>query len=188
MSSKKTAEQYENENNAILRKAARTAQQTVEIANDNSRVLAEQGEVIDKIDRTLDDTQKKIGVANYVLKSMSGFKGIVYGIFASAPKAQTPTPTPLVPTRTEKVEAAAAPSTAKGSSRLGGLTPSSPQQSEEDKLLDMISNSVSLLKENARETGTTLNCQNKKLARVEEKADQTTGMIKKAAIKTRTIT
>ena len=185
--SKKTQEQYDKENNELLRKAARTAQQTVEIANENSRVLAEQGEVIDKIDKTLDDTQKKIGVANHVLKSMSGFKGIVYGIFSSAPKESvkreaTPPPNLLNEPSVRKVATVTSATNSKAPGASAGA------QSEEDKLLDMIASSVSLLKENARETGTTLDRQNKKLEGVEKKTDETTGMIKKAAIKTRTIT
>lgn len=198
-SKKSSASSLPQDNVAVLRRAARTVAETVEIAEDNTRVLVQQGETIDNIDRKLDEVQHKVNVANYMLKSMDGITGAIRSLFSSAPKkpestlsstlAQQTAPVPVVPSTRQRSPVARDRASSRAASGGIVLQPyKPPEQSEEEHLLDTIGASVALLKQNAVQTGQMLDKQTTKLADVQKKTDETTAQIQKASWKTKTIT
>eukprot|EP00759_Apiculatamorpha_spiralis_P059350 PhF_6_TR9916/c0_g1_i1/m.15103 len=184
----------QQENVEILKRAARTAQDTVNVANDNLHVLATQGEQINQIETSLDNTKAKLNVAQHILKTMSGVKGALYGLMFSAPKAEeTPTTAnkPTTPT-SRRVQVGEKTQTSTSKSKAMQQQSTAPTnttagRSDEDLLLDSIANSVALLKNNATVTGRVLEEQNTQLRRVENKTDEVTAMVRSAANKTKRI-
>eukprot|EP00760_Papus_ankaliazontas_P028475 PhM_4_TR3736/c0_g1_i1/m.99090 len=191
----------------VLRDSARTAQSTVAMSNETLTMLSQQNETIDNIDRTLDNTNERLTVANRVVRTMGGFFGALYGVVAPSSKKKT-----------HSTSAAAGPSNVppdelrehalnvkrQNIAREYGVTTTSttttkttPQggdstlltvRDDDDTLLDSISNSVGQLKHNALVTRDTLEYQNGRLASIDAKVDVTSERIRKTTAKVRELT
>ena len=67
----------------VLREARRDAASTLEIGNETNVALAAQDEQMDRIDTKLDTIDAELTVSDRILKSMTGFTGMVTSLFGS---------------------------------------------------------------------------------------------------------
>ena len=157
----------------ILRDAHKDSSRTVEVAEDTSRSLAVQGEQIDRMGRKVDKIEEELTVSDKILKTMTGFSGMVTSLFSSK-KEQRPSdrPTSAAPKASPlPAPAGAAPNRDRASrderNAVGTVT------QEEDDLLDGISADLQAVRNLARQQNSAIRHQNERLDELNEKTQRT---------------
>ncbi len=109
----------------VLREARKHAAATIAIGDETNVALARQGETIERMDVKLDKMEAELSLSDKILKSMTGWTGLVTGLFGSTPKAakSSPQPTPVAapavnrPTRRVVPESTPPPAPAQAEAR-----------------------------------------------------------------------
>lgn len=71
----------------ILQGARRDANQAIDVGETTNQELSAQGEQMDRMGRKLDNIEADLTVSDKILKNMTGFGGMIRGIFSKKPEA-----------------------------------------------------------------------------------------------------
>jgi hypothetical protein len=158
----------------ILRDARRETTRTIEVAQDTNESLARQGEQIDRIHGKVDKIEAELTVSDKILKSMTGWTGLVTSIFSSTkkerpePKPAEPAPKPAreVPAPAGSRHARSPPPDVAQKPATGGLT------EDEVSELDGLASDLGQIKQMAMAQNTTIRQQNERLDSLNKKTAQ----------------
>ena len=172
-----------------LTDAVRTSHTTVRTGHETTQELSRQGEAIDRTDKMVDNIEYELKVSDKIIKSMSGFTGLVASWFTRDPKAaknKKKKTTEAVesdnnsPPRDDPVSgptvSKASPSVASGrnaSSQSASAAARNDDDADTDRLFDELQGNLSVMRDQAVTQQGILRDQHKRLDELTTKMDKT---------------
>lgn len=171
----------------VLRDTRRTTAQTTVLATDTNEQLARQGEQIERMHGKVDKIEAELTMSDKILKSMSGFTGMVTSLFSSSKKPERAVPPSAQPALNATPVAQTPSPAAPNQDRASRSHPPTGITREEDELLDGITSDLVAIRALAGQQRESIAAQNARLDALQAKTTSANNHMERTRNKITTI-